>query len=123
MKFQLFLDKQVYRCGEVVTGRIECWRTRTFTTYGCGPLRPPRRPPRTHAHARSCVLELCGLEQVRHRLGSSSAYGVRSTQFLSSKVMLGRGPGCAAAAAVAAAVHSLTRRTVDQRDAGSQQVL
>ena len=75
MKFQLFLDRQVYHAGETVTGRVEIWRTRSFTTYGC-------------------VIELCGLEQFRKKIGSSSAVGVESKQFLSSKLTLGRGPGC-----------------------------
>jgi hypothetical protein len=39
------------------------------------------------------VIELCGIEQTRTRIGSTASYGVESHQFLSAKLHLGRAPG------------------------------
>lgn len=41
------------------------------------------------------MLELCGLEQTRARVGATAAVAVESSQFLSSKLTLGRAPGAA----------------------------
>jgi hypothetical protein len=40
-----------------------------------------------------CVIELCGIEQSRTRIGSTASFGVESHQFLSAKLHLGRAPG------------------------------
>jgi hypothetical protein len=74
MKFQVSIAHGTYHAGDVVSGTVECWRTRRFTTYGC-------------------QLELCGVEQTRSRVGSTAAFSVESKQFLSCKVTLGRVAG------------------------------
>ena len=78
VKFVVRVDKDTYHAGDVLSGSVECWRTRQFTTHGC-------------------VLELCGVEQTRTRVGTTAAFNVVSKQFLSCKLTLGRAPGAALA--------------------------